>query len=133
MRVGIKVGKADLNWLKITYNAASVQAIMVDGLYHAFLSLGRPAWKGWMPTAPLQVNCNKEGFNNVVIIDWARVRIGILGNEQNDCGSPDSRIGLGGGGSVCNIDPNGSTGGAAGCGGDIGNFTAYGFGYVLVR
>jgi len=48
----------------------------------------------------LQNNCNKEGFNSVVNAGTeVKVRIGIIGNEQNDCNSPDSAIGIGIGGS----------------------------------
>ena len=61
----------------------------------------RARWLNLVPGGGLQSNCNKEGFNSVVsALTTAKVRIGILGNEQNDCNSPDTVIGIGiGGGS----------------------------------
>ena len=52
----------------------------------------------------MQFNCNKEGFNAKSDKqysqgrDQAKARIGILGNNENDCGQCDSRIGFGTGG-----------------------------------
>ena len=47
----------------------------------------------------MQTNCNREGFNSVCTQgDNSKARIGILGNEQNNCGTCDSRIGFGTGG-----------------------------------
>jgi len=40
--------------------------------------------------ASLQRNCNKEGFNVAI----GKARIGIVGNNENDCNSCDSRIGF---------------------------------------
>ena len=60
----------------------------------------RTRWLSLVPGGGLQGNCNKEGFNNVInSFTVAYVRIGILGNEQNDCDSPDTAIGIGKGGS----------------------------------
>ena len=82
----------------------------------------------------MQANCNREGFNNKVNNVHAAIRIGILGNEQNDCGTPDSRVGFGGGSNVCGIDPNMAVGSAAGCGGDAGDKSMKAtFGWIQVR
>ena len=60
----------------------------------------RARWLNLVPGGGLQSNCNKEGFNSVVSAGTiVKVRIGILGNEQNDCYSPDTVIGIGIGGS----------------------------------
>ena len=51
------------------------------------------------PYASLQSGCNREGFN--ILSDdtsMAKARIGIIGNNENDCTSCDSRIGFGTGG-----------------------------------
>ena len=60
-------------------------------------SLGRNTWKTLIGSqASLQLNCNKEGFNAVGTNKrFSRARIGIIGNEQNNCDSCDSRIGFG--------------------------------------
>ncbi len=86
----------------MSYTATSVQAALSDGVYHAFTSApGRAAWKGLLAGSSLQSNCNQEGLNNNPANGWNRIRIGILGNEQTDCSSPDSYIGLGGASSTC--------------------------------
>ena len=44
----------------------------------------------------LQKNCNKEGFNAKAERErFARVRIGILGNNEENCWTSDSLIGFG--------------------------------------
>jgi hypothetical protein len=55
--------------------------------------LGRNAWVASQAGTTLQVNCNREGFN----LNSANVkaRIGLEANEQNDCGSSDSVVGIG--------------------------------------
>ena len=45
----------------------------------------------------MQDNCNRRGFN-AASVGHSRARIGIIGNNQNDCVTPDSRIGFGNGG-----------------------------------
>ena len=53
-------------------------------------SFGRSKWLSLLSGSRIQSNCNQEGFNSLGII-----RIGILANEQNDCNSPDSYVGVG--------------------------------------
>ncbi|XP_078350802.1 uncharacterized protein LOC144635584 [Oculina patagonica] len=49
--------------------------------------------------ASLLPNCNKEGFNVASTdVTLGKARIGILGNNENDCIQCDSRIGFGTGG-----------------------------------
>ena len=82
--------------------ASSLHSLISDGLYRP-TTLGRNKWKSLIGSASLQPNCNQEGFNT----KWSyshpgppirAARIGILGNEQNDCITCDSRIGFGTGG-----------------------------------
>lgn len=42
-----------------------------------------------------QPYCNRMGINNVVSTGFARARFGLLGNNENNCESPDSAIGWG--------------------------------------
>ena len=132
LRVGLKTGNNAAQWLKLPYAAPSLFSVMVDGLYKAWTPpAGRPAWLALVPNSGLQQNCNREGFNNSVGNGGpAQVRIGILGNNENDCSSPDSRLGIGGGGNYCGIDPNSAAGNASACGVDK-NIKS--FGYVFVR
>ena len=94
----MKVG-AKINFIVIYKQANSLYSMIADGQYRA-ISLGRYRWKGligWQ--ASLQHNCNKEGFNAVCSRNIAaKARIGILGNDLNDCSSCESRIGFGTGG-----------------------------------
>ena len=49
--------------------------------------------------ASLQPRCNREGFN--ILSDdtsMGKARIGIIGNNDNDCVTCDTRIGFGTGG-----------------------------------
>ena len=96
----------------------SMLQIFSDKGYQA-TTLGKSTWKQLVKSPSLQNNCNKEGFN--VYASGARVRIGIIGNQENDCNSPDSRIGFGGNGSACGQDNSISTGNTAYCSADAGN------------
>ena len=83
----------------INHQARSLYSLIADGKYRA-TSLGRNTWKKLIGSrASLQPNCNKEGFNVVGIHKaWSKARIGILGNNENDCSNCDSRIRFGTGG-----------------------------------
>ena len=134
LRLGMKLG-AQTRWVKVQHKSTSLLAALAPGTYRPFdKAIGRVAWKGLLNGSSLQPNCNREGFNNTVASSWAAVRIGIIANEQNNCGTPDSRIGFGGGGNVCGMDANTSVGNGAGCGGDAGNKNLKAnFGWILVR
>ena len=96
--LGMKV-KNQLNFISISYKASSLFSVLADGSYRS-TSIGRAKWLSLIKDSGLQHNCNREGFN-VRRISLDRypnafsVRIGIVGNEQNDCFSPDSYVGFG--------------------------------------
>ena len=92
--------------------------------------LGRDAWLALMGSSSIQNNCNLEGFN--IGNDGQRVRLGILGNNEDNCDSPDSRLGLGGAGDNCGTNPDLSVGNAARCNGTR-NRDRPAFGWLLVR
>ena len=96
--LGMKIGQ-QINFIVINKQANSLYSLIADGQYRA-TSLGRNTWKTLIGSrASLQLNCNKDGFNAVrTNSSFSRARIGIIGNEQNDCDSCDSRIGFGTGG-----------------------------------
>ena len=83
----------------VNKQANSLYALIADGKYRA-TSLGRNMWKTLIGVqASLQQNCNKEGFNAVGSAHRSsKARIGFLGNNENDCVTPDSIIGFGTGG-----------------------------------
>ena len=69
-----------------------------------------------------------KGYNLIQFL--SKARIGILGNNENDCGLCDSRIGFGTGG----IHYNSNTcGNEATEGGDNGNKHIKVMGYILVQ
>ena len=75
------------------YPASSLYSLIADGKYRQ-THLGRDKWKSLIPGSSLQRNCNREGFNVYHHIA-TRVRLGIFSNQEDDCQSPDSFIGLG--------------------------------------
>ena len=79
----------------------------------------------WVPSL-LAGNCNIEGFN--AVFGGPRARIGILGNNEDDCLTYDSRIGFGLGG-----NHGGTCGNEAWFGGDNGVKAIEAIGYILVR
>ena len=94
-----------LKYLKLGLMANSLFALFSPGTYVA--SMGTKAgWQGLVPMNSIQANCNQEGVNNAPAGNMnGRVRLGILGNNQNDCMSPDSAIGLGFGNFACMNNP----------------------------
>ena len=97
--LGMKVNN-ELNFISIPYRASSMFNIIADGSYRRTY-IGRAKWLSLVTNSGLQRNCNREGFN-VRRSDLNRysntfsTRIGIIGNQQNECISPDSYIGFGG-------------------------------------
>ena len=72
---------------------------LIAGEVYLETNLGRDEWKKLVgPQASLQNNCEKEGFNvkgDIRHRYLSRARIGIIGNQESNCNSPDSRIGFG--------------------------------------
>ena len=92
--LGMKIGQ-QLKFIVINKQANSLYSLIADGKYRS-TTLGRNTWKTLIGLpASLQRNCNKEGFNAVGDNSrQSKARIGIIANQQNDCSSCDSRIGL---------------------------------------
>ena len=85
-------------FITISKNASSLYSVIADGQYRD-TSLGRNTWKLIGSEASLQRNCNQEGFNTVgKEAGSSKARIGIIGNNEGNCGGCDSRIGFGTGG-----------------------------------
>ena len=95
--LGMKIGQ-QINFITINKKADSLHSLIADGKYRA-TTLGRDEWKSLIGTeGSLQRYCNKEGFNPSGAGDNAKARIGILGNNENNCITCDSFVGFGGGG-----------------------------------
>ena len=96
--LGMRFGR-HTSFIVIHKTASSLYSLIADGNYRA-TTLGRNTWKSLVGSqASLQSNCNKEGFN-AVSDDYphSRARIGIIGNQENNCHTCDSRVGFGTGG-----------------------------------
>ena len=75
------------------------------------------SWRALVTGAGWQNYCNLQGFN--VTANVQKARFGLLMNQENDCNSPDTAIGLGleqgnnsltvGAGASCNCCQNGGT------------------------
>ncbi|CAH3187367.1 unnamed protein product, partial [Porites evermanni] len=101
--LGMRIKKQS-RFIVIKRTASSLHSLIADGKYRN-TSLGRDTWKSLIGSeASMQFNCNREGFNArsdkqyYPGRDQSKARIGILGNNENDCGQCDSRIGFGTGG-----------------------------------
>ena len=126
----MKIGH-QVNSIVINKQANSLHSLIADGNYRS-TSLGRDTWKKLIgQQASLQKNCNKEGFNALSKLYQSKVRIGIISNEQNDCKSPDSRIGFGTGGYP--HDRLNTCGNAARYQPDNGHKNIKAMGYILVQ
>ena len=128
--LGMKIGQQN-NFIVINKQAESLYSLIADGQYRN-TSLGRDTWKNLIGSeASLQAKCNKEGFNVVGSSNsHSKARFGILGNEQNDCSSCDSRIGFGTGGSP---DYSNTCGNEATWSPDNGVKHIKAMGYILVQ
>ena len=125
----MKIGH-QTKFIVITKQANSLHSLIADGKYRA-TSLGRNTWKSLIGSeASLQSNCDKEGFNSVSVRrDLGKARIGILGNNENNCHTCDSRIGFGTGG----LHDNSNTCGNEADHGDNGPQHIKAMGYILVQ
>ena len=128
--LGMKIGQ-QINFIVINKQADSLYSLIADGRYRA-TSLGRNTWRSLIGSeASLQSGCNKEGFN--AACTWAKhsqARIGIIGNNQNNCASCDSRIGFGTAGKPNN---NISCGNRAPENADNGEKLINTYGYIFVQ
>ena len=127
------MGPLELKTQKLPIMRNSLFALFSPNTYVA-TTIGRNAWKALIANSSLQANCNREGFNaNPVGGPHARARIGISSNQENDCGSPDSYLGIGTFGAPCGPAPERAVGNVAGCTPDNGDTNAPAFGVVFVR
>lgn len=95
IRIGMRVdaeaeeGDGETRYLSMDVGNTSMRRLMVRG-DEIETSFGRDRWRELIPLTSLQPNCNAEGINI-----RSKLRFGLLGNEQDDCHTPDSYIGIG--------------------------------------
>ena len=128
-----------LRAFSFSYPASSLYDLIADG-NHRQTHIGKSKWKQLIHGSSLQSHCNREGFNVYLGKSrHARVRIGYITNQENNCLSPDSYVGYGGEGgtyphSWCSYTASLNTAGnLALCSSDNGNKNAKAMGYILVR
>jgi len=94
----MKIGQ-QIKFVVVSKQANSLHSLIADRKFRA-TSLGRNTWKSLVGTqASLKRNCFKKGLNvECSSTSHSKARVGILGNDQNDCGTCNSRIGFGVGG-----------------------------------
>ena len=128
--LGVKIGQ-QINFIVINKQADSLYLLIADGQYRA-TSLGSNTWKTLIGSqASLQTKCNKNGFNVVGNSNFhSKARIGIIGDNQNNCNSCDSRIGFGTGG---HPDDSSTCGNEASRSSDNGQKHIKAMGYILVQ
>jgi len=127
--LGMRIGQ-QMKFTVINKQANSLYSLIADGKYRTTL-LGRNTWKTLIGSqASLQINCKKEEFNAVGTSSFSKARIGIIGNDNNDCISHDSRIGFGTGGSP---DDSNTCGNVAPASSDNGDKYIMAMGYILVQ
>ena len=126
------MGPLVLKTQKITIARPSLFALFSPNAYVA-TTIGRNAWKALITASSLQPNCNREGFNNAPAgLGWPRSRVGIVTNQENDCGSPDSYLGIGNQQAGCG-QPEVRVGNMASCSPDNGDKALSAFAVVFVR
>ena len=127
----MKIGQQPVKFIVINKQANSLYSLIADGQYRNTL-LGRETWKSLIGSdASLQLNCNKEGFNAVGGDPrQSKARIGMIGNNEKDCNSCNSRIGFGTGG---HPDNSNSCGNEARWSPDNGEKHIKAMGYILVQ
>ena len=117
----------NLRAFSFSYPASSLYSLIADGKYRQ-THLGRYKWKSLISGSSLQRYCNREGFN--AYNEYARVRLGLIANQENDCNTPDSFIGLG---TYRHGNMGNSAGNVASHSPDNGDKNLKVMGYILVR
>ena len=90
-------GSWHLGSVKISHKASSLYSLITRNRQsYTRTNAGRAQWMSSMQGAKLQRYCNQEGFNSGhPRAAGAKARIGMMGNNQNNCVTPDSIIGVG--------------------------------------
>jgi hypothetical protein len=130
LRLGMREGTVDRF---ITVAAAGGSLLTrFSTLGYVATSAGRSEWIKLVGTPRLQPYCSREGTNNDAS-PYAQVRIGLLANQENDCGSPDSFIGFGAGSVACAGGTPLTVGNVGTCGSSPSDGTTATFGFVFLR
>ena len=83
-----------LSWIIVSYPATSLYYVIAGGNYSE-INVGRGEWMSLINGSSLQPNCNKTGFNMQFSKHDLKLRIGIVGNNEDHCETCDSVLGFG--------------------------------------
>eukprot|EP00112_Aurelia_sp_Birch-Aquarium-sp1_P014710 Seg319.10 transcript_id=Seg319.10/GoldUCD/mRNA.D3Y31 product=Peroxidasin protein_id=Seg319.10/GoldUCD/D3Y31 len=120
-------------WLRLSVGSSSLLDLFKSGRYVA-TRVGRSAWKGLIQGSSLQPHCNREGINVKHNGGTILARVGFIGNQENECNSPDSYIGFGTlRNRFCSGLPMISCGNIATCSPDNGVKSLPVIGYILIK
>ncbi|XP_028514009.1 uncharacterized protein LOC114574765 [Exaiptasia diaphana] len=109
--------------------SSTLYSMIADDKYRKF-AVGRSQWKSLLSGSSLQYGCNQEGFNSLTDSDkFAKVRIGIIANDNKHCTMTDSLIGFGAHGNDCNV----TTGNCGWTNADNGDKKIAAYGIILGR
>lgn len=121
----------DTKWIKLDYEATSLYSVLAKGLSQQN-SLSRAGWKSLIDGSSLQKYCNESGFN--MNKNSIKMRIGLFGNNEDECETPDSWIGFGAESQACRKTSKITCGNCAECNWpDNKQKKIEAFGYVLVQ
>eukprot|EP00795_Rhopilema_esculentum_P014021 gene14021-4994_t len=119
--VGMRSG-SEKSYITLGHRSASLLTHFKGSFYGTY-QLNN--WRNLLKGSQLQPYCNRQGFNIIITGSVnVGVRIGIIGNDANDCITPDSAIGIGIGGS--HLQPTGVYTGATMSAQKV-------FGYILIK
>ena len=114
----------------------TLYSLIGNGRYRP-TGVGRSTWLSAVPGSAIQANCNREGFNAVA--DYShhtKARIGIIANNEDDCVTTDTALGVGLHSAGCGIKPDLlSAGSYKQCmsGRNTGHVINHAFAYVLAQ
>ena len=89
---GMQQNNGKIKWIQITHAGNSLYDVIQDNNFRR-MSVSTNKWLSLINGAKLQTGCNDKGFN--VKCMGFKARIGIIGNNENNCNSCDSWLGFG--------------------------------------
>lgn len=132
MRPVAKDGKiGPLHWLVLNVTAPSLRDVFASA-EPTHTEAGIFDWETLLPDASLQAHCHAEGLN-MQSGGGAAVRVGILGNNEDDCISVDSWLGVGGRANICGVQGKPTSGNIACWNPDYGSRATVVWAYLMVR
>merc|ERR1711939_675235 len=63
--------------------------------HHIDSGIALDTWHNWIAGSAGQNHCNRQGFQARDDSSWRPVRFGLIMNQENDCHTPDTTIGIG--------------------------------------